>query len=243
MSTTSENLHAVEMRIAATCERAGRDRSSVRLLAMSKHQPVEAVHEALRAGARFFGENTVQELAAKRGALGERFAAAGARLVLTGHLQTNKARQAVELADEFQALDSIRLARDLDRRARTAGRRLPVLVQVNSSGEASKHGFAPDAVMDAARELVALDALEVRGLMTLAVASDDPAPVRACFERMRALQRDLRDADLPGLSWDELSMGMTNDFELAIECGATTVRVGRAIFGARDYACPAPALG
>lgn len=236
-----EGLGSVQQRIDAACRRSGRDAASVRLLAMSKHQPVEAIRAALGAGVGWFGENTVQELTAKQRELGDEMDAAGARFVLTGHLQTNKARQAVELAHEFQALDSLRLARELDRRAQASGRRLDVLVQVNSSGEASKHGLDPADAVAFARDLVGIDGLRVRGLMTLAVHSDDPDAVRACFQRMLTVQRDLREAGLPALSWDELSMGMSNDYELAIEMGATCVRVGRAIFGVRDYSRPAPA--
>lgn len=232
MSLIAENLRAVEARITAACERAGRSASEVRLLPVSKTKPTAALAEAMDAGYRRFGENKVQEVVAKSAAL----RGTGAEFAVIGHLQTNKAKQVAELAVEFQALDSLRLARDLDRRCAALGRRLDVLVQVNSSGEDSKFGLPPDEVVGFARQLVGLEALRVRGLMTLALPAPEPEPVLGCFDRMLAVQRDLRGAALDGLAWDELSMGMTNDFELAIARGATCVRVGRAIFGDRSYA-------
>ena len=153
--------------------------------------------------------------------------------VLIGHLQTNKAGVVAEVAAEFQALDSLRLAEVLDRRLQALGRRLPVLVQVNSSGEDTKGGFAPDEVPDAVRAISALDGLVVRGLMTLAANTPDQDVVRACFTTMTDLQARLRHEH--GGGFDALSMGMSGDYELAVECGSTCVRLGTTIFGARAY--------
>ena len=227
-----ENLRRVEERIARACADAGRDPREVRLLPVSKTQPVEAMLAVAGAGYRRFGENRVQEIQAKADAL-HALGRDELEFSAIGHLQHNKAKVVARLASEFQALDSLDLARELDRRCAAAGRRLDVLVQVNTSGEASKSGVAPEDAKALASELRHCEALRVRGLMTIAINSADPARVLACFDRLVGLQRELRDAALPGLAWDELSMGMTNDLELAISRGATCVRVGRAIFGER----------
>lgn len=228
MSTVASRIADVRQRIEAACDRAGRDPREVRLLPVSKTHSPEAVLEAFKAGCTRFGENKVQEAAAKAAALAD---VAGLEWAVIGHLQTNKARQMVTFASEFQALDSVRLARELQKRLETADRTLDVLVQVNSSGEASKFGLQPDEVPSFARELAAFDRLAVRGLMTLAIFSSDRDAVAACFDRMTDVQTRLKAEH--GGGWDELSMGMSGDFELAIEHGATCVRVGTAIFGTR----------
>jgi PLP dependent protein len=226
----AENLAAVQARIFEACRRAGRDPGEVRLMPVSKSFGPELIKEAYRAGARIFGENRVQEAAQKARALAAEPDLAWA---LIGHLQSNKVKQAVEVAKEFQALDSIKIAESLDRRLQQAGHSLEIFIQVNSSDEPQKHGLPPAETKNFARQLKPFASLKVRGLMTLAVLSDDQSAVAACFTRMQKLQQELRDLDgLPG-SFDELSMGMSGDFELAIEYGATTVRVGQAIFGAR----------
>ena len=226
----AENLAAVQDRIATACRAAGRDPADVRLLPVSKTHGPERIREAYDAGSRLFGENKVQEAAEKA----EIFAdVADLRWAIIGHLQSNKAKVVAGFAAEFHALDSLKIATALDRRLHDVGRRLDVFVQVNSSGEDSKFGLPPEEVESFVRELRGHDLLRVRGLMTLAVFSDDTERVRACFVRMQQLQERLRNLDTAPGSYDELSMGMSNDFELAIEYGATTVRVGEAIFGAR----------
>jgi pyridoxal phosphate enzyme (YggS family) len=222
-------LATVRARIEAACVRAGRDPQTVRLLPVSKTQSTKSIMEAYDAGIRMFGENRVQELVEKADELAE---IEDLRWALIGHLQSNKAKQAAEVAAEFHALDSIKVAAALNRRLHDLSRSLDVYIQVNSSAEPQKFGLAPEAVEQFARDLQPFGALRVRGLMTLAVLSTDDQAVRACFERMRVLQQRLRDVGAPG-SFDELSMGMSGDFELAIEYGATTVRVGTAIFGER----------
>lgn len=224
------NLDAVRARIAAACARAGRDPGDVRLLPVSKTVDETRLRQAYEAGCRDFGENKAQEAAAKAGAMSD---LPGLRWSVIGHLQTNKARLVARFAHEFQALDSQRVAEALDRRLQTEGRSLDVLVQVNTSGEASKFGLAPGDVPSFLRGLPAYAALRVRGLMTLAMLSDDEARVRSCFVRLRELRDRLRQDAPDGLAMDELSMGMSGDFELAVEEGATIVRVGQAIFGPR----------
>ncbi|MEG3001867.1 MAG: YggS family pyridoxal phosphate-dependent enzyme [Comamonas sp.] len=224
------NLAAVQARMAAACQRAGRDLSSVRLLPVSKTQPEASLRLAHAAGCRMLGENKVQEAWGKWEALQD---LGDLRWSVIGHLQTNKAKLVARFASEFQALDSLRLAEALDSRLQAEGRALDVFVQVNTSGEASKYGLAPEAVPAFLHALPAMSALRVRGLMTLAVFSHDSARVRQCFVCLRRLRDQLRHSAPAGMHLEELSMGMSGDFEIAIEEGATVVRVGQAIFGAR----------
>lgn len=224
------NLGAVNARIAAACQRAGRDPATVRLLPVSKTIDEARIRMAHGAGCDFLGENKVQEAWGKWEAMAD---LADLRWSVIGHLQTNKAKLVARFASEFQALDSLRLAQALDRRLQAEGRELDVFVQVNSSGEASKYGLPPDEVSAFMRELPAFGSLRVRGLMTLAALSADPDRVRACFVLMRELRERLRQDAPAGIGMEELSMGMSGDFETAIEEGATVVRVGQAIFGAR----------
>ena len=233
MVNVAENLAAVEARIKAACTRVGRDPSEVRLLPVSKNQSMELVAEAYEAGIRILGENRVQEAAEKARHFADR---ADLRWAIVGHLQTNKARQVAAFASEFHALSSIRIAAALDKALIDQGRGLDVFLQINSSGEPQKFGLPPDEVEPFAIALKAYDTLRVRGLMTLAVLSEDQWAIRDCFERMRELQRRLQGNDDVAGSYDELSMGMSGDLELAIEYVATTVRVGQAIFGPRPTA-------
>lgn len=226
LGTFRTNLASVEARIARACARAGRDRASVRLLPITKTVPAHILRFAHEAGIHAFGENKIQEAEAKREALGD--LAIGWSIV--GHLQTNKVKYLTRFAREFHALDSLRLAGLLDRRLEREGRDLDVFVQVNTSGEESKFGLHPDALLPFVAALDGFPRLKPRGLMTLALFSSDMAKVRPCFALLRAL-RDEAVRRHPGLTG--LSMGMTGDFEEAIEEGATVVRVGQAIFGKR----------
>lgn len=224
------NLADVQERIAAAARRVDRDPREIRLLPVTKTMGDEPITWLAEAGVRLVGENKAQEARSKHD-LFERLELAWAMI---GHLQTNKVNQVVGSAAEVHSIDRLSLATKLDRRLRELGQTLDVFVQVNASGEASKYGLEPGDVADFVRAITPMDTLRIRGLMTLAVFSPDQARVRACFQVMTELQEQLRqDLDDPN-RFAELSMGMSGDFELAIECGATTVRVGQAIFGARD---------
>ncbi|WP_043689468.1 YggS family pyridoxal phosphate-dependent enzyme [Luteimonas huabeiensis] len=224
------NLATVRARIAAACARVGRDAAGVRLLPVSKTKPEAGIRLAYAAGCREFGENKPQEAYRKWEATAD---LTDLRWSVIGHLQTNKAKLVARFASEFQALDSLRVAEALERRLQAEGRALDVLVQVNTSGEASKYGLPPDEVAALLRRLPAFPALRVRGLMTLALLSAEPERVRRCFVRLRELRDRLRQEVAQCIGLDELSMGMSGDYEIAIEEGATVVRVGQAIFGAR----------
>ncbi|CAM4274522.1 YggS family pyridoxal phosphate-dependent enzyme [Kerstersia similis] len=225
-----QNIADVQARIAAACLRAGRDPASVRLLPVSKTKPESSLRLAYAAGCRLLGENKVQEAYGKWEAMQD---LTDLRWSVIGHLQTNKARLVARFASEFQALDSLRLAEALDKRLQAEGRSLDVFVQVNTSGEESKYGLAPEDVEGFIKQLPAFSALRVRGLMTLALFSAEAERVRQCFILLRNLRDRLRQDAPAGIDLAELSMGMSGDFEIAIEEGATVVRVGQAIFGAR----------
>lgn len=223
------NVAAVRTRIAAAAERAGRSPGSVRLLPVSKTVPEERVRTAITAGLRRLGENKVQEATRKYHALVD----LDVQWSIIGHLQTNKAREVAAYAAEFQALDSVRVAEALDRRLQAAGRSLPVYVQVNTSAEPQKYGIQPEELRSFLTALKAYSTLDVRGLMTLAIFTTDADRVRTCFTLLRTLRDRVRAEDPDLLGPGELSMGMSGDYEIAIEEGATVVRVGQAIFGAR----------
>lgn len=226
LSAFRANLASVEARIAAACVRSGRERSSVRLLPITKTVPSHILRFAHEAGIRSFGENKIQEAISKREALAD----LGIDWSIVGHLQTNKVKYLTRFASEFHALDSLRLADLINKRLEREDRFLDVYVQVNTSGEESKFGLHPDALLPFVNMLGQFQRLRPRGLMTLALFSSDMARVRPCFVLLRSL-RDEAVKRHPGLTG--LSMGMTGDFEEAIEEGATVVRVGQAIFGKR----------
>ncbi|KRG62929.1 hypothetical protein ABB26_14740 [Stenotrophomonas humi] len=226
----AHNLAVVRQRMAAACLRAGRDPAQVRLLPVSKTIDEAHIRLAYQAGCRLLGENKVQEAHHKWEAMQD---LGDLHWSVIGHLQTNKAKLVARFASEFQALDSLRLAETLDRRLQHEGRSLDVFVQVNSSDEDSKFGLPPSEVAGFIQALPQFTALRVRGLMTLALFSAEAERVRACFVRMRELRDRLRQDAPASVALDELSMGMSGDFEIAIEEGATVVRVGQAIFGAR----------
>ena len=225
-----QNIAAVQARITAACLRSGRDPASVRLLPVSKTKPESSLRLAHAAGCTLLGENKVQEAYRKWEAMQD---LTNLHWSVIGHLQTNKAKLVAKFASEFQALDSLRLAEALDRRLQAEGRSLDVFVQVNTSGEASKYGLDPEDVQAFVNQLPAFSALRVRGFMTLALFSAEAERVRQCFILLRNLRDQLRQSAPAGMSLDELSMGMSGDFEIAIEEGSTIVRVGQAIFGAR----------
>jgi len=229
---TAAQLHAkvaeVRARIDVAARAAGRDPAEVRLLPVSKTVHDDRIAWLAEAGVDLVGENKVQEARGKAA----RFAELGLGWAMIGHLQTNKVRHVVGSAVEVHSIDNHRVAEALDRRLQAEGLGLDVFVQVNSSGEDSKFGLPPDEVEPFARDLGRYPSLRVRGLMTLAIFSDDHERVAACFRRMQALRERLRN-DVDADRFAELSMGMSGDYELAIAHGATTVRVGEGIFGPR----------
>ncbi|ARP96895.1 YggS family pyridoxal phosphate-dependent enzyme [Bordetella genomosp. 13] len=231
-TTMADRLAAIRARMAAACDRAGRPHDSVALLPVSKTFDAGAVREAAGLGLRRFGENKTQEIRQKAPELAD----LGLQWVMIGHLQTNKAKEAARIAAEVQSLDRLELAEALQRRLDLEGRVLDVLVQVKTSPEPSKFGLAPEDLPALLRAVArGCPALRVQGLMTMAVNSDDAGAVRACFARLRTLRDQMRGEGIDGVSLERLSMGMSGDFELAIEEGSTEVRIGSALFGARDY--------
>jgi PLP dependent protein len=226
MSAISENLQAIGNRIAAAAARSGRDAADVELIAVSKTLPAENVREAWEAGQTTFGESRVQEAAAKIPDL-----PGAIRWHFIGHLQKNKVRRALPLFDLFHSIDSIETAEAVDRVAAEEGLFPRVLLEVNVAGEASKFGFRLDALESVLDSLLALPRLQIEGFMTIAPYADEPDASRPFFRALRE-QRD-RLAASTGLPFGTLSMGMSGDFEVAIEEGATLVRVGSAIFGSR----------
>jgi pyridoxal phosphate enzyme (YggS family) len=228
-SDLTENIARVRERIAAACARAGRKSEEVRLIAISKTFPAERIRQAYEAGLRDFGENRVQEAAAKRPALSD----LAATWHLVGHLQTNKAKPASELFQWIHSVDSSHLAERLDRVAGSGREKLPVLLEVKLGEEAAKAGAEPSAVVELAETLSRLPTLELRGLMVIPPFLEEPEMVRPYFRRLRELAKEVAARNLPNVSMQELSMGMSHDFEVAIEEGATMVRIGTAIFGPR----------
>jgi len=226
--SVAENLKAVMDRIAAAAKRAGRDPSSVRLVTVTKTVAPERIREAVAAGAAILGENRVQEAKEKIEALG-----AIASWHLIGRLQTNKAKYAVRLFDLIHSVDTIGLARELDKQAAKTGKVQDVLVEVSIAGEASKAGMAVREAPALVRGVASLRHVRVRGLMTMPPYSEDPDDSRPFFRVLRELAEAIAKENIPGVSMQELSMGMSGDFEVAVEEGATLVRVGTAIFGER----------
>jgi len=226
----SQNIAYIRQRIAEAAERAGRRAEEIEIVAVTKTVPPEKIRQALAAGITILGENRVQEAKEKIAALGRDAAA----WHLIGHLQTNKAKAAAELFACVQSLDSLRLAAELDRRAAACGRRLPVLVQVNIGREETKFGVEPDEVLDFLLRLAGFSHLEVQGLMAIPPLTLRPEEARGYFRRMAELFRQATGLGLPGMEMRYLSMGMSQDFEVAIEEGANMVRLGTAIFGPRN---------
>ncbi len=222
----AENFRRITERMTAACARAGRNPGDVLLLPVSKGQPPEAIAAAAELGLAVFGESKVQEAKAKIPRCPGRL-----RWHMIGHLQSNKCRDAVLLFDTIESVDSLALAEELNRWAEKLGKRISILLEVNVAGEAQKFGFAPARLLEELAALNRLPRLEIRGLMTIAPYTPTPERVRPCFRSLREL-RD-RGSDLLGAPLTDLSMGMSGDFEVAIEEGATLVRIGTALFGDR----------
>jgi pyridoxal phosphate enzyme (YggS family) len=231
----TEDVAVVRERIARAVKRAGRRTEDIALMAVSKTNPPENIRAAYDAGLRLFGENRVQEFAGKAEALRDLH---DAEWHMIGHLQTNKTARTAELFHAVDSVDSLKLAEKLDAAARNLGRKLNVLVEINVGGETAKSGVAPDS-QDLEELLSAaprLEALRFRGLMTVPPFADDPERARPYFRKLRELRDTIAARNLSAVSMDQLSMGMSHDFETAIEEGSTCVRVGTAIFGERTKA-------
>lgn len=214
------NLEAVQKRITQACQRAGRQPEGVTLIAVTKTIDPEIVEASFKLGIRHFGENRVQEAEKKIKALSHLQPALTWHMI--GHLQTNKVKLTLELFDIIQSVDSIELALTLSRRA---PKRIPILLQVNVTGESTKSGFSPDEIISSFESIFRLANMDIRGLMTIAPLVNNPEEVRPVFKKLKKLADDLH--------LEQLSMGMTDDFEVAVEEGATMVRIGRALFGER----------
>ncbi len=231
----AENIVGLRQRIATAARRAGRNPADVTLMGVSKTFPVESIREAYAAGLRVFGENRVQEFAAKATALRDLH---GVEWHLIGHLQTNKAAKAAELFDAVDSVDSVRTAEKLNASAEGAGKTLSVLIEINVGGEAAKSGVAPDS--DELEQILVgaplWENLKIHGLMTVPPYTEDPEGSRLFFRRLRQIRDSVARRDLPNIEMEVLSMGMSHDYEVAIEEGATCVRVGTAIFGERAKA-------
>jgi len=225
--TFADNLNSIRLRIAAACQRAGRAEDSVTLLAVSKSHPPETIRAAVDAGQIHFGENKIQEAKAKIP-----LAPGKARWQFIGHLQSNKVRDAVELFEMIQGVDSLAIAREISKRAEQAAKNVSILLEVNVAGEASKFGYKPEQMLADLLELNALPRIEIHGLMAIPPFSPLAEKSRPYFKRLRELKTQA-EAVL-GAPLPHLSMGMSGDFEVAIEEGATIVRVGTALFGERQ---------
>ena len=230
MNTIAENLAEVEARVAAACERAGRARDEVTLIAVSKTKPVSDVREAMAAGARVFGENKVQEIREKTETIKEPM-----EWHMIGHLQANKVKYLPGRVCMIHSVDNLKLAETIEKEFAKQDMCIDILCEVNVAGEDTKFGLTPEATEDFVRALTAFPHLRVRGLMTIAPFTEDPESNRQYFRGLRALKDSINEKGILSAPMDCLSMGMTGDFEVAIEEGATMVRVGTGIFGSRNY--------
>ena len=225
-----ENLITVEEKIREACARAGRNREDVTLICVTKTKPVEMLEEAYAAGQRNFGENKVQEICLKAPRLPEDI-----RWHMIGHLQRNKVKQVMDKAVMIHSVDNLRLAETISREAVKRNMVMPILIEVNAAGEESKFGIALEETEQLVRQAAALPGLQIAGLMTIAPYTEDPESNRLYFRQLRELSVDIKSKCIDNVTMDHLSMGMTGDYQVAIEEGATLIRVGTGIFGERNY--------
>lgn len=226
-----ENLTSVENQIQNACERSGRDRKDVTLIAVSKTKPVETLEEAYNLGVRVFGENKVQELADKYEVLPKDI-----HWHMIGHLQRNKVKYIIDKVDLIHSVDSVRLAETIEKEAAKHNLTANILIEVNVAKEESKFGIMPEELDEFIEKITGFSHIQVKGLMTIAPFVEDPEENRPIFARLRKLSVDIAAKNVDNITMSILSMGMTNDYQVAIEEGATMVRVGTGIFGARNYA-------
>ena len=225
-----DNYKSVEEKVIQACKRAGRDHSEVTLIAVSKTKPISMIEELLPLGVRDFGENKVQELTEKAEILSPEI-----RWHMIGHLQRNKVKYVVDKACLIHSVDSLRLAEEISKEAGKKNRTASVLLEVNVAGEESKFGIAPEEALPLAKEIAGLPHIQIKGLMTIAPYTEDPENNRNFFRDLRKLSVDIAQENIDNVTMNVLSMGMTGDYEVAIEEGATHVRVGTGIFGERNY--------
>ncbi len=230
MTTIGENYLSVKERVAAAAQKSGRTGEDIMLIAVSKTKPVSEMKQADEAGAHILGENKVQEVMAKYDEI------QGVDWHLIGHLQTNKVKYIIDKVKMIHSVDSLKLAQEISKRAVKAGVVMDVLVEVNIGGEESKSGVAPEEAEKLCLDISALNGIKVRGLMCVAPAVENAEDARIYFRKMNKLFVDIKSKNYDNIDMVYLSMGMTHDFEVAIEEGANIVRVGTAIFGARNYA-------
>ncbi len=226
----NRKLKKVEEKIEKACERSGRSRSDVTLIAVSKTKPIEMMQEAMQAGVSIFGENKVQEIVKKEVELPK-----NVEWHLIGHLQRNKVRQIAGKVARIHSVDSLRLAEQIQKEYEKIGETANILIEVNVAKEESKFGLMPEETEEVIREIAKFPNIKVRGLMTIAPFVENPEENRIHFQNLRKLLVDINAKNIDNISMNELSMGMTGDYEVAIEEGATYVRVGTGIFGSRQY--------
>lgn len=226
-----ENLKEVEERIAKACERAGRDKSEVTLIAVSKTKPVEAIKEAMEYGTIDFGENKVQEIVDKWETISKPL-----NWHMIGHLQRNKVKYIVDKVVLIHSVDSLRLAEQINEEAKKKDKIVNILIEVNVAGEESKFGVSPEETLPLIKQIAPLSNVKIMGLMTIAPFVSNPEENRVHFQELRKLNIDIKSKNIDNVCMDVLSMGMTGDYEVAVEEGATMVRVGTGIFGERNYA-------
>jgi hypothetical protein len=225
----AENIAALRADIREVAVRSGRNPDEILLVAVSKTFDAGAIREALQAGVFDYGENYVQELLEKRAALSD----PRLRWHFIGHLQTNKVKYVVDTVHLIHSLDSVRLAAELEKRGALSGRTIDVLVEVHTTDEATKYGVPPGETLELVRQVARFERVKVRGLMTMGPFSDDPNASRPSFRLLSELSRAIAAAGIPGVAMEHLSMGMTHDYRVAIEEGATILRIGTAVFGSR----------
>ena len=226
-----ENLAIVEDNIRKACEKAGRERSEVTLIAVSKTKPVSDIRQAMECGITVFGENKVQEIRDKTAEIKEPLS-----WHMIGHLQVNKVKYLPGVVCMIHSVDNLKLAQEIEKQSAKHDLVMDVLIEVNMAGEDTKFGLSPQEVIPFVKEISSYEHLNTRGLMTIAPYTDDPESNRVYFKGLRELKDEINALDIPRVNMDTLSMGMTGDYQVAIEEGATFVRVGTGIFGERDYA-------
>jgi pyridoxal phosphate enzyme (YggS family) len=228
MGSVEENIRNIWSRMEKAAEKTGRDKEDVKLVAVTKTVEVLRIKEAIKYGIKMIGENRVQEAESKFVHITEKV-----EKHLVGHLQTNKAKKAVELFDFIQSVDSQHIAQEISRRASQMGKVMEVLVEINTSGEKSKFGIDPDQALSFVKSISNLEGIKIKGLMTIGLFSNNPEDTRPCFKKLKAIFDQLKSENIPNVEMQYLSMGMTSDFEIAIQEGANMVRIGTGIFGSR----------